>query len=303
MPLPDYSMLVEKIPAIQQLKLPQHFNVDISVLRLDQIHPNVSGNKLFKLIKFLDDTLMSRHKTILTFGGAFSNHLVATAFACRQLGLKSIGLIRGASNSELSNTLTSCVEYGMEIHFLSRFEFSKTSFAENNSALHQKFGDFTLLPAGGYGRRGAEGASEIMNFIPRNLYSHICVSVGSGATLSGLLFRNREEKICAFPAIKNMHDIPQRLEACGANETNRLSIFGDYHFGGFAKKNAALLQFMNDFFRYHAIPLDFVYTAKMMYGVIDLAQKKHFPAGSHLLCIHTGGLQGNGSLESGLLSF
>lgn len=303
MPFNDYSMLMEKIPEIQQVKMPQNNSVMLSVLRLDQIHSQVSGNKLFKLTKYLDEALQSPHKTILTFGGAFSNHLVATAFACQQLGLKSIGIVRGEIHHPLTHTLTMCKSFDMEIHYMERSGFSKVSFSDDDESLHEKFGNFTQVPTGGYGQKGAEGASDILNFIPENMYSHICVAVGSGATLAGLLLRKRAEEINAFPAIKNMHDIPERMKACGVNETVRLTIFGNYHFGGFSKKNSMLLNYMNKFHEDQAIPLDFVYTSKMMYGVTDLIRKKHFPPGSHILCIHTGGLQGNDSLEKGLLSF
>ncbi len=303
MPLPDYSLLMEKIPEIQQLSLQLTRDVAVSVLRLDQIHSQVSGNKLFKLTKYLDEALRSEHKTILTFGGAFSNHLAATAYACAQLGLKSIGIVRGEAHLPLSHTLQRCSEMGMKIQYMDRANFSKISFSESNDSLHQQYGDFTQVPTGGYGKKGAAGASDILKWIPEKTYSHICVAVGSGATVAGLLLGRRPEKIYAFPAIKGMHDIPQRIEACGAEYNDRLTVIGDYHFGGFARKNTGLFQFMNDFFKNHDIPLDFVYTARMMYGVMDLIHKKQFPEGSHILCIHTGGLQGNASIESGVLSF
>ncbi len=303
MPLPDYSLLMEKIPGIQQLVLPQCRDVAVSMLRLDQIHSQVSGNKLFKLRNYIDEAFQSEHKTILTFGGAFSNHLVATAYACEKLGLKSIGIVRGEAHEPISHSLKKCQKFGMRIHYLDRTNFARISFSENNESLHRQFGDFTQVPTGGYGPKGAAGASDILNLVPQNVYSHLCVAVGSGATVAGLLLRKRTEKIYAFPAIKGMYDIPERIAACGAEYNDRLAVIGDFHFGGFARKNAVLFQFMNEFFVHHKIPLDFVYTARMMYGVMNLIYKNHFPAGSHILCIHTGGLQGNASIESGVLSF
>ena len=314
MPFSDYSILIENKPRIQQLNLPNSSGVRVSMLRLDQIHPQVSGNKLFKLVNFLDECRALKNKvrggnnnissapdTLLTFGGPFSNHLVATAFACMRLGLKSIGIVRGGEHQVLSHTLSSCMDFGMDIHYMDRQEFSKVSSAASGDLLKARFGSFVLIPAGGYSAKGATGATAIFDFVPENSFTHICVPVGTGTTLAGLLLKRRTETMLAFPAIRNMKDIHERMRFLGVQPSPALHVVGDYHFGGFAKWNDLLIGFINDFYLNHEIPLDVVYTSKMMYGVLDLIQKRYFPGGSNVLCIHTGGLQGNLSVGKRIL--
>lgn len=319
MPFPDYSWLMENKPEIHPLRNLPFDSVEVSMLRLDKIHPQLSGNKLFKLIPYLDEVVGVREKVlrvtsspshtsisktpILTFGGPFSNHLVATAYACMKLGLRSIGIVRGEPRQHSTPTLDNCRQFGMEIHYMERTKFSEISFGDENLALQKEFGKFILIPAGGYGRKGAEGASKILDLIPGDIYTHICVSVGSATTLAGLMMKDRKEAILAFPAIKNMRDIFSRLNYLGIENSETLQVCNDYHFGGFAKRNSGLTGFMNHFYEKYRISLDIVYTSKMMYGVMDFIDKNHFPAGSRILCIHTGGLQGNSSLEEGTLHF
>lgn len=277
--------------------------ITLDILRLDKIHETVSGNKLFKLSEYLDEALRSDHKTMLTFGGFYSNHFTATAFACNLLGLKSIGIVRGNEAESTSTTITDCRNMGMEIHFLERADFKKISEKTTNEDLIIKFGKHTLVPLGGYGIKGAIGAAHITDFIPENKYTHICVAVGTATTLAGLLLNNRTEKIMAFPALKGLADIYERLYALGVTDTERLVVFPDFHFGGFAKKNPELLNFMNEFYHDHLIPLDFVYTGKMMFGIINLLHQNLFPHDARILAVHTGGLQGNRSLPEGTLCF
>lgn len=299
----DYTSLWERPPVIEEIILKQKENSlnQIDILRLDLIHPMLSGNKIFKLSLFLSDCLQSNHRTLLTFGGAFSNHLSATAYACRTLGIKCIGLVRG----EILNTptLKYCQKMGMELHGMERSEFRKISEQTNNDLLISKYGPHTLVPLGGFGKKGANGAMDIMNLVPENTYSHICTPVGSGTTLAGLLLKSRKETIVAFPAIKNMHDIPNRMLEMGVRSLEKLSVVSNYHFGGFAKRNDELIKFINQFYRDYQIPLDMVYTSKMLFGVIDMIQNGEFPHSSKILCIHTGGLQGNQSLPAGTLCF
>jgi 1-aminocyclopropane-1-carboxylate deaminase len=279
--------------------------VSITVLRLDKIHDEVSGNKLFKLHYFVEACLQTSHKTMLTFGGAYSNHLVATAFLCKENDIKSIGVVRGEEPKELSQTLQRCKELGMQLLFISRATYKNIEDEETIKNLQNTFGECTIVPEGGYNNEGAKGASLIMDILKNEKYSHISTCVGTATTLSGLLNNNKTNaNIIAVPAIKNMTDIKARVhQLTGLTHENSLTIFGDYHFGGYAKYNTALITFMNTFYSEYGIPTDFVYTAKMMFAIFDKIKNGYFAKGSNIICLHTGGLQGNASLSNGMLIF
>ncbi len=277
----------------------------LHIARLDKIHPVVSGNKLFKLHYFLQEALASEYKTLLSFGGAYSNHLVATAFACREYGLKSIGMVRGEKPAVLSDSLQDCIRYGMKLHFISRETYSNGLDKSFVSSLQETYGPFILVPEGGYSPTGAKGASLIMNSIKEMDASHICVNVGTATTLAGLLLEAAPaQKIIAVNVLKNMHDIPERLyQLTGKNDFPNLHILDQYHFGGYAKKTPELLGFMNHFFEQTCIPTDFVYTGKLMYAITDQLKKGFFEKDSRIVCLHTGGLQGNRSLKKSKLFY
>ena len=280
-------------------------NLSLTVLRLDKIHEDVSGNKVFKLYYFINECIKSSHKTMLTFGGAYSNHLVATAFLCKQKNIKCIGIVRGEEPKTLSHTLLRCKQFGMELKFISREAYQ--NFEDNREQIFlfkEKFGDFTIVPEGGYNTIGAKGASLIMDIVKQKHYSHVCTAVGTATTLAGLILnKDLEQEIIAIPVIKNMVDIPERLKLLGINENEKPTVFSDYHFGGYAKHTPELISFMNSFYVETHIPTDFVYTAKMMYAIYDKIKSGYFESGSNILCIHTGGLQGNKSLPAGTLIF
>lgn len=280
-------------------------NISLTIARLDKIHDDVSGNKIFKLHYFIYKCLYSSHKTIVTFGGAFSNHLIATAFLCKQKGIKSIGIVRGEEPKILSHTLARCKELGMILKFISRKDYKDfDSDNDEMEVLKRIYGDFTLVPEGGYNAIGAKGASLIMNVINSNKFSHICTAVGTATTLAGLLLKKEiDQEIIAIPVIKNMLDIPERLNHLGVAADKTPVIFSNYHFGGYAKHTPELISFMNSFYNETQIPTDFVYTAKMMYAIYDKIKSGYFKSGSNILCIHTGGLQGNKSLPHGTLIF
>lgn len=280
-------------------------NITLTVARLDKIHEEVSGNKLFKLNYFVEDCLNSTHKTILTFGGAFSNHLAATAFLCKQKGIKCIGVIRGEAPPNYSHTLTRCKELGMVLHFIGRTVYKNIDNDESAIlGLHKTFGDFTFVPEGGYSTTGSNGASLIIDTIKGRNFSHVCTCVGTATTLAGLLLKKEAgQKIVAVPVIKNMLDIPERLKFLGVSEDILPVILNNYHFGGYAKKTERLISFMNSFYSETGIPTDFVYTAKLMYGITQEIKNGYFKNGSNIVCLHTGGLQGNKSLPAGTLIF
>jgi len=280
--------------------------VTVSVLRLDKIHPVVSGNKLFKLHYFLDEALLSDHLTVLTFGGAYSNHLSATAFACKASGLKCIGLVRGEQPEKLSPTLMQCLDDGMELHFISRSDYAQINVPGYRKKLVDAFGDCIIIPEGGYHPAGVKGAAGIYDLIKDENYTHICIACGTATTLAGILTRAKPEQyVTGISVLKGISDIPERIKhLTGADQPfKNLDIVNDYHFGGYAKKSNELIEFMNRCWLQYRLPLDFVYTAKMLYGITDRVQKDAFKKGSKIICIHTGGLQGNKSLPLNSLLF
>lgn len=278
-------------------------SVPVDILRLDQVHPVVSGNKLFKLSLYLQDAISSAEKRLITFGGAYSNHLHAAAFACKKTGIESIGIVRGEEIAAGNATLRSCEELGMQLHFVSRKEYREWAGHPNEEVISRRFGKGVIVPAGGYGPQGAAGASRILQLIPEKRYTHICLPTGTATTLAGILSAERTETVMAFPALKGMHDIPKRLQHLGVTDISRLRIEPGFHFGGFAKTTPELINFMNNFFSQHNLPLDFVYTGKMMFGIHELICQNRIPVHARILAIHTGGLQGNKSLPAGTLHY
>ncbi len=276
----------------------------LSVARLDKIHPVVSGNKLFKLHYFLEQSLKESNKLIVSFGGAYSNHLAATAFACRNIGTRCIGIVRGEQPVIPSHTLKQCEGYGMELHFVSREEYNRKDEDGFNKEVQARFGDCIIIPEGGFHPLGAEGASLIMEGLKEKGPTHICTATGTATTLAGLLMASKEDQtIISIPVLKNMTDIHERINyLCGKSYDN-LVILDGYHFGGYAKRTTQLIKFMNELFLQYQMPTDFVYTAKMMYAVMDKIKAGYFAAGSRITCLHTGGLQGNDSLPAPTLVF
>jgi 1-aminocyclopropane-1-carboxylate deaminase len=275
--------------------------ISVDVLRLDLIDPVVSGNKWFKLKYYLDEAIPSG-KTLLTFGGAYSNHIVATAAAAKMAGLKSIGVIRGERAAELSPTLVQAQDLGMRLFFQSRTEYREKILPE---ALRNSEDDLYIIPEGGRGELGVEGAKEILRQNQTAGYTHIISAVGTGTTLAGLAAAaGREQQVIGISVLKNNFSLKEEVEKwLPADKQKSFTILHDYHFGGYAKRPEELLWFMNDFYRQTAIPTDFVYTGKTFFATMDLARKQFFHAGARILVLHTGGLQGNQSLPKGTLIF
>ena len=277
-------------------------NVTLSVVRLDKIHPIVSGNKLFKQHYFLEEAIRLSLPGILTFGGAYSNHLVATAYACKIARLKSIGFVRGERAKKLSPTLIACIEYGMELHFISREEYAKKEKKQFFTRLTEEEKKYLVVPEGGYHPKGAAGAALITGFIDESA-THICTALGTATTLAGIISSAKEnQRVIGIPVLKGMTDIADRVRYL-TGHTSSFILLENYHFGGYAKKTPELINFMNYLYdRYH-LPTDFIYTAKMMFAILDCAEKGYFAPGSKITCLHTGGLQGNLSLPPGTLIF
>ncbi len=275
-------------------------NVSVSVLRLDRLHPVISGNKWFKLRYYLEEAERSGKQHILTFGGAWSNHIAATAEACRLLGLSSTGIIRGEEPALFSPTLLRAAEAGMRLIFLSRAAYrSRDLPAEFLSP------SYYHIPEGGYGRLGAQGAATIIDQCHEE-YTHYCCAVGTGTMMAGLINALPGKQVIGISVLKNNADLEPAIEAMLLENDQSIAewtLLHDYHAGGYAKYNTGLLAFMNDWYTRTGIPSDFIYTAKLFYAFTDLLERNYFPNGSRILLIHSGGLQGNASLAKGTLIF
>jgi 1-aminocyclopropane-1-carboxylate deaminase len=276
----------------------------IDVLRLDLLHPVISGNKWFKLKEYIKDAISLEKKIIATWGGAYSNHIVATAAAAKEFGLSSIGIIRGEQPSALSHTLQEAINFGMELFFVSRAAYQEKKIP---AALLEKLKEepVYLISEGGYGILGRKGAEAIAGEVNYSSYTHVIAATGTGTMIAGLTAASgNDQKIIGVSVLKNNFSITQEIQdLLPPEKQDQFTVLHEYHFGGYAKHSRLLIDFMNEWYATTEIPSDFVYTGKLFYAVNDLIQKKYFPDGSRLLVIHSGGLQGNRSLPKGTLIF
>ncbi len=291
--------LENKNSNIQQVHFSEIANSGVSLFikREDELHPFISGNKYRKLKYNLVEASKQKKDTLVTFGGAFSNHIAAAAAAGSKFGFKTIGVIRGdelANNLEevLQNnpTLRFASEHKMQFHFVSRSDYRNKTSDEFINNLKQQFGDFYLVPEGGTNTFAVKGCEEILTEKDA-VYNVICSSVGTGGTISGIInSTNKHQKTIGFPALKGdflQHEIKKYVL------TNKnWSLNTDYHFGGYAKVSENLINFINKFKKETGIPLDPVYTGKLLFGIVDLVKNDYFESGTNILAIHTGGLQG-----------
>lgn len=271
-----------------------HFpnGIELFIKREDQLHPVVSGNKFRKLKYNLNAAKDQSKKILLTFGGAFSNHIVAVAGAGKEFGFETIGIIRGEEIQEKINenpSLAVAQQFGMKLVFVSRDTYRLKETPEFLEKIQSQFGDFYLLPEGGTNKLAIKGCEEILSDDDIK-FTHICASIGTGGTISGLINSSApHQNIIGFSSLKG--DFLQNDIAKFANQMN-WSVNCEYHFGGYGKVTNELIEFINSFYLEHAIPLDPIYTGKMMFGIFDLIQNNYFPINSKILAIHTGGLQG-----------
>ena len=287
---------------IQSLKSKWLQNISADVLRLDLIHPVVSGNKWFKLKYQIEEAVKLNSIVIATFGGAFSNHVVATAFACKEMGIDSVGFIRGEQPKQLSHTLEAASNFGMKLIFVSRDEYANKEALQ----LNNKFTNCYWIEEGGYSLLGAKGASEILQNVNAKSYTHILCSCGTGTMMAGLVSAALPHQIViGISALKghlNLKDDVKKL--LPSNKLNHpFTILHEYHFGGYAKHPKQLIDWMNELYQQENLPTDIVYTSKLLFAVKDLCSSNYFAANSKLLIIHSGGLQGNLSLPINTLTF
>jgi len=274
----------------------------VDMLRLDLLHPEISGNKWYKLKYNIAHAISAGYSSLLTFGGGYSNHLAATAVAAKLSGVHAIGIVRGIYQA-ITPTLQFCADNGMELHYLPQAEYDKKNDAVWLDELAEKFGQPFIIPEGGANEYGRRGAEDIAKHIPAS-YTHICISVGSGTTMAGICngLNGTDTVIYGYAPMKGGAYLTQEIcDQITAGNTCKWQLFDTWHFGGFGKSNATLIAFMNAFYTTNNIPLDVVYTAKMMYGVREQLEAGFFPVGARILCIHSGGLQGNASVADKLL--
>ncbi len=267
-------------------------SVKVFIRREDLIHPFVSGNKFRKLKYNLLQAKIENQHTLLTFGGAYSNHIAATAFAGKEHGFQTVGVIRGEeleAKIDENPTLQFAQDCGMKFEFVSRDTYRLKDTANFVEKLREKHGSFYLVPEGGTNEFAVNGCEEILNKADED-YDFICCAVGTGGTISGLINGSFEgQKVLGFPALKG--DFLQK-DIRNFAKNNNFSLLNEYHFGGYGKVTSELIEFINSFYKKNKIPLDPIYTGKMVFGVIDLIQKNYFPKNAKILLIHTGGLQG-----------
>lgn len=296
---------------LQEIKIERFNNRGISlfVKRDDLIDPDISGNKWRKLKYNIALCVSKKKDGILTFGGAYSNHLVATAAACLQEGLKSIGLVRGEElNPESNPTLQRCSELGMELVFISREEYA----IRNDKAYHETLGadypQYQLVPEGGANYYGMVGCQEILSEIDTP-FDHVFVAQGTTTTSCGVSFGLKEnQNVHVVPVLKGFDafgEMKAILSKTGIDEEtiddlmNRVVVHGESHFGGYAKYTPELIQFIRDFYRDYGLMLDPIYTGKAMFALMEALESSKYD-NSTVLFIHTGGLQGIAGVEKSL---
>ncbi len=304
---------VEKIMPVDRLVVESlqwpsfsRLGIQADVLRLDALHPTISGNKWFKLKEYLRQALQTNQRGILTFGGAYSNHLVATACVAQAAGLSSIGVVRGERSWTLSHTLQAAAGFGMELRFLTREQYSHKAEPAFAAELKEHFPGYYFIAEGGAGALGVQGSEDILRMLEKNTYTHILCAVGTATMMAGLANASGMDQW--IEGVFVLKDMSERLDVLQGQLTDprkiaQCRLHTGYHFGGYAKKTSELIGFMNRFYQTTGVPTDFVYTAKLCYAALDLAERHYFAKGSNLLLVHSGGLQGNLSLAQGTLNF
>jgi len=271
-------------------------NIVVDMLRIDKLHSHVSGNKWYKLKYNLLKAKEEGQATLLTFGGAFSNHIIATAVAAKEAGFNSIGIIRGEETLPLNPTLRVASFMGMDLHYVSRSKYREKTTPTFIADLENQFGNFYLVPEGGTNQVAIRGAEEILTDKLIKKYDYIVSAVGTGGTLTGLISKsNGHAKVIGVSSLKGdflTDDIKKWLASIKKEHLMEWSISSNYHFGGYAKHSRELIAFINNFKIENRIALDPIYTGKMMFGIMDMAANRKFKENSRVLAIHTGGLQG-----------
>jgi 1-aminocyclopropane-1-carboxylate deaminase len=276
-----------------------------SIARLDQLHPFISGNKYFKLKHNMQLANEQHKQGIITMGGAYSNHLAATAFACFDQGKTSIGIVRGEIIEPINPTLSFCRKHNMKLISVSREVYSSNS--STIQEIIKQYSDMLFVPEGGNNEPGLRGCTEILQHIPGvDEFTHIVCSMGTGTTFKGIaVTANASQTVIGIPALKIKNNDQEQFtqQHVAGSAVAKQTILFDFAGKGYAKTDESLFNFMNSFYTKTSVPTDIVYTGKLMKAVTSLAEENYFSNDSNLLVIHTGGLQGNNSLPAGTLLF
>ncbi|MEQ1291901.1 pyridoxal-phosphate dependent enzyme [Acinetobacter johnsonii] len=283
-----FNQIAQTIP-YQQITVE---GFEISIKRLDLVHPHISGNKFFKLKYNLLAAQQQGYKKLLTFGGTYSNHIAATAYAAQLFGFESLGIIRGEelASKSLNTTLNTAQQFGMQLQFMTREAYRQKQSPTYLAQLQQDYPDYYVIPEGGTNPLAIQGCSEILSDTDRENYDLICCAVGTGGTIAGLIEASHSQQhLLGFSALKG-NFLSRELEQL--TEKRNWQITDQYCCGGYAKTTPELLQFIRTFEQQYNIPLEQIYTGKMLLGLIDLIQQGTFPKDHRILVIHSGGLQG-----------
>jgi len=302
-----------KIPSsLQKLEsdLFKKHQVDVYVKRDDLIHPEISGNKWRKLKLNFEKFHQGKYESILTFGGAFSNHIAATASLGNSAGIKTIGIIRGEElTAESNDTLKQASANGMKLIFVSRDKYSERYERIYHEELRREYGNILLIEEGGANFLGAMGIADCvkeLNFEPDYIYT----AAGTGTTSAGLLIATNKSKIVSVPVLKNGEFLIDEIrnlvhlasfdEELTIEKMERLQLETDFHFGGYGKYNQELIDFINEIHKTHQLKLDQIYTAKMFYTFIENLKSGKIRSNSTVVLLHTGGIQGLSTIKSQL---
>lgn len=265
--------------------------VGFYIQRDDLLHKDVSGNKWRKLEYCLKNYDRHLHEGIISFGGAFSNHLVATSAACKLLKIPFIAYIRGDKPKELNHSIKFLEDQGAILHWVSRSDFRDLRTNNWPNPNPKDYRNFLIIPEGGQSELAVESCMHISQFWDIE-YDFACCSIGTGTTFSGLVngLVSKKTKCLGFVMLKDKGYLSDEISKMTKHSNYDLN--RDYHFNGFGKVNDDLIEFLNVFYQNTKIPLDPIYTGKLVYGLFDLIEKNYFPEGSRIIAIHTGGLQG-----------
>ena len=285
---------------ISNLKFYQSFGHDVDMLRLDLVHPIVSGNKWYKLKAYLQEAKEQNAETVASFGGPYSNHIVALAYAGQYLGFKTIGYIRTNENEPITPSLQEALNYGMQLVYLGR-----TQFQEKKKEIIQELSSSVYyIDEGGYGKLGCTGFASLQEEIDLGTYDYIIAAVGTGTMLSGLISISKDhQEIIGIPVLKNEESIHQEINAILPDPSKPYTLLHQFHQGGYAKTTPTQIDSMNAFWENTGIPTDIVYTGKLVFALDHLLKEKYFKKDARILIVHSGGLQGNRSLKDGVLLY
>lgn len=267
-------------------------NISLYIKRDDLIHQHISGNKWRKLSCNIDAFKHQHRKILITVGGAYSNHIQATAAASKMYNIPSIGIIRGEElNIQSNDNLQFADEQGMQLKFVNR-EFYKKRYDDDfidlvASTFNLNVEDIYFVPEGGHNELGAKGCEDIVSEINID-FDYICTACGTGTTLAGITNKLHEHQTAiGFNVVHSNFDLEKNIREL---TDKKFELMHQYNFGGYAKTNELLLNFIRSFYTETSIKLDYVYTGKMMFGIFDLIESHYFKKNATIIAVHTGGV-------------